>query len=814
VEPQTLAPEVAWPWHRYEDLAPIGVGGGGEVRRVRDRLMDRTLAMKILLPSAADSPAKRARFLAEARLSGRLQHPGIVPIHDCGEMPDGRLWFTMTEVRGQTLRGAIGAAYEAEPSGLSPVELRRLVEVYARACEAVAYAHGQGVVHRDLKPDNVLVGARGEVYVVDWGIARSRRGPEVVAAAKGPRGNLAPAGGIVGTPAYMPPEQARGDHVGPPSDVYALGAILYEILCGRTPYEGAPGVTRAQVLAGPPPPLATRGRASPPEELGAICDRAMTRAVEDRFPDATALAAEVRSFLDGARRRARATALTREAAAIAPRVEALRARAAALREASGEALARVESWDPVEEKARGWALEDEARAHAISAAVEQVAWEAKIHGALTEAPDLADAHEAFAAQHARELARAEDARDAEAAARAEALLWHHDRGRFAALLDGSGAISLATDPPGARVMAFRYVERGRRLTAEPQGTLGETPLHEVPLLHGSYLLSLVLPGHREVRYPVRMGRGECWDGAPPGSARPAAIPLLREETLGPDDVYVPRGWFAAGGDRLAAESLPAQRVWVEGFVMRRHPVTVEEYLAFLNDLVAQGRAAEAEAACPCIPSSMAGSAVVALYPRDASGRYRLPATRDRAPRRGGRKASREGAGAAPRLDEPAASMTWSGAMAYAAWWAARTGEPWRLPSELEREKAARGVDGRPYPWGDHPEPTWANVAGSAPGAPRSAPVGAHPLDESPYGVRGLAGNTRDWCVDAWTPAGPPIEGGVLCVRPPALADPALRSVRGGAWTWPVSLCRAAARLAARPGEHGASLGLRLVRPIP
>ncbi|APR79329.1 serine/threonine protein kinase [Minicystis rosea] len=801
-EADLLSPESASPWHRYEDLGPIGMGGGGEVRRVRDRLMDRTLAMKILRADAAASPVKRARFLAEARLSARLQHPGIVPIHDCGAMPDGRLWFTMTEVRGQTLRRTIDAAYAAEPSGLSPVELRRLVEVYARACEAVAYAHRQGVVHRDLKPDNVLVGGLGEVYVVDWGLARpldeldTASGMTADASRRSARFTLT--GSIVGTPAYMAPEQARGEtaRIGTPSDVYALGAVLYEILCGARAYEGTARVVLSAVASGPPPSLSDRGRTPPPEELSAICERAMARAMEERFPHAGALATEVRGFLDGVQRRARAIALVREAEAIAPRAAARRTEAAALRARADADLARLQTWDPVEEKARSWAREDEAREKEVSAAVEQVAWEAKIHSALTEAPELVEAHEALAAEHARELSLAEATRDAEAAARAEALLWLHDRGRFAALLGGSGTLSVATDPPGARVLIARYIAQGRRLTPAAQNLLGESNLHDVSLRHGSYLVTLAAPGFREARYPVHLGRGQHWDDVPPGangeSPSSRAIPLLREDTLDAGDVYVPQGWYRAGGDRLAAESLPAQRIWVEGFVMQRHPVTVAAYLAFLNDLVAHGRKAEADVACPSIPSSMAGGVKVPLYGRDAQGLFHAPET---------------------SLDEPAVSMTWHGAMAYAAWFAARTGKPWRLPSELEREKAARGVDGRHYPWGDHPESTWANVAGSAPGSPKIAPIGAHALDESPYGILGLAGNTRDWCIDVWTPSGPLVEHGTLRIHPASAEDPALRSIRGGAWTWSIAMCRTAARLAARPDEHGASLGLRLVRGI-
>ncbi|AUX41729.1 protein kinase [Sorangium cellulosum] len=792
---------VASPWTRYEDLGVLGSGSMGEVHRVRDRLLGRTLAMKILAVRGPGAMGFRARFLAEARLAAGLQHPGIVPVHDCGATPEGRLYFTMDEVRGQTLRAAIEAAHRAEPGGPSPAALRRLADVYLRVCEAVAHAHRSGVIHRDLKPDNVMLGDLGEVLVVDWGLARALAAIEAPAGSGGALGGprLTHAGHVLGTPAYMPPEQARGlvAEIDQRSDVHALGAILYEILCGAPPYEGPGRAVLARVVAGPPPPVARRAAGALPAELVAACERAMARAPGDRFADAGALAEEVRAFLDGAHRRDRALALVREARAIASELGELQARARALRAEAAAILGQIETYDPAERKARGWALEDEARALEVTAAVDLVAFQTRLHAALVEVPDLPEAHAALADLHTAELAAAEAARDPAAAARAEALVAQHHQGRLAALLDGRGAVSIATSPEGAEVWAFRYVERARRLTEEPLGLLGRTPIRDVALPRGSYLLRVRAPGHVEARIPVHLGRGERFLGVRPGDADPFVIPLLPEGALGADEVYIPAGWFSAGGDPAAAESLPAQRVWVDGVIVGRDPVTVAAYLAFLNDLVAEGREAEAEAACPCLPRSRAGGARVPLLARGVDdGRYTPPELP---------------AGDLGRM--PIVSVTWRGATAYAAWRSARTGQAFRLVGELEREKAARGVDGRYFPWGDQPEPTWACMAGSTPGAPGLAPVDVYPTDESPYGVRGLAGNVRDWCAEAWTQAGPPVEGGVLRVAPAPLDDPSLRSIRGGVYYGPSQLCRAAGRFAARPEEHGAGVGLRLARPV-
>ncbi|MEZ4473576.1 MAG: serine/threonine-protein kinase [bacterium] len=172
---------------RYADLGLLGVGGMGEVRRVWDRHLDRPVALKLMRPELVEVAGQRARFLAEARLTASLQHPGIVAVHDLGELADGRVWFAMREIRGQDL---------AELMRQGRLSFRRLVEVFSRVCSIVGYAHQRGIIHRDLKPENVLVGEFGEVSVVDWGIA-------VALAA-------APSHEVAGTPSYMSPEQARG----------------------------------------------------------------------------------------------------------------------------------------------------------------------------------------------------------------------------------------------------------------------------------------------------------------------------------------------------------------------------------------------------------------------------------------------------------------------------------------------------------------------------------------------------------------------------------------------------------------------------
>ena len=791
---------------RYEDLGLIAGGSFGEVRRVRDTLLDRVVAMKLLHAEHADAAHLRRRFLVEAQITAGLQHPGIVALYDRGELEGGRLWFTMKEVRGRTLRDVLAElhahkgpdGFAATPSGWT---FRRVVDAFARIAQAIAYAHSRGVVHRDLKPDNLMVGEFGEVLVMDWGLARrvgvadENGGDE---AASYSSSELTRHGDILGTPAYMAPEQARGEAAlhGPATDVYALGAVLHGLLTGQAPHRGTVTEVLAAILAGRPVRVrdAAPGGATLPEELVALCERALRPRIEDRPESAEALAAEVLAWLDGVRRREQALAALAQARALDPEIAALRAKAE-------EAWARARSmkgdlrpYDPVEKKRPAWSLEDEAARLGRAATVAETKWMEAVQGALSLDPDLPEAHAALADHHRTRLVEAEAAHRDEDAARAEEMLRAHDRGRHAAFLRGDGALTLVTDPPGAEVVVERYVLQDRRLVPIHERTLGPTPLVEVPLSRGSYLLRIRAPGRAEVRYPVLIERAGHWDGRAPGEIEPHPVVLPAEAELDPEEVYVPAGWCWTGGDPEAADSLPRRWIWIDGFVIRNSPVTTAEYLAFLNDLVAEGREGEAMAACPRLP----GGDQMAL-PRHRGGFFELPPDREEL---------------RWRPDWPVTLIEWHAASAYLRWLGEKTGRPWRLPNELEREKAARGADGRLAPWGDHLDATFACVLESHRGTPEPAAIGAYLTDESPYGVRGLAGQVRDWCVNIWKPEGPLVENGRLLLDPAPPGDDDYRIIRGGSWASTINHSRASARSGARPRTHWRFVGLRGVRAFP
>ncbi len=272
----------------------LGQGGFGEVYRAFDPRLLRHTALKVLDPDAVHPQVLHA-FLEEVRIAGQLDHPHSIPVYETGSDARGTRYASLKLVEGDTLGDRIDAL---GPSRLDPDPLAELVRAVARACDALAYAHSLGVVHCDLKPSNVLLGQFGEVYVADWGSAFLLGDASVATVSDGEQVQRQ----VGGTPAYLSPEQALGDpdRVGPHTDVWGLGALLYALLCGRPPYAGttpADAVYRA-VTANFPPILELAGDRAP-AGLVAICERAMALRPEDRYPSVVDLRDDLRQFLRG-----------------------------------------------------------------------------------------------------------------------------------------------------------------------------------------------------------------------------------------------------------------------------------------------------------------------------------------------------------------------------------------------------------------------------------------------------------------------------------------------------------------------------------
>jgi formylglycine-generating enzyme required for sulfatase activity len=309
---------------RYQMRGEVARGGMGTILKVWDQDLRRDLAMKVLRggPPGEEDQGLLVRFVEEAQVSGQLNHPGVVPIHELGIDAAGRVYFTMQLVQGRTLKEVFELA-EVEAEGWTQT---RALGSLLRVCETMAYAHSKGVIHRDLKPANVMVGRFGETYVMDWGLAKvlgrddqhdlrlQSSDAEPLAMIQTDRQEdsashldapiMTMDGTVIGTPFYMPPEQAGGEleRVGMQSDVYAVGAMLYQLLTGNIPYckpdqRPAPHTVLAMVLQGPPKPIHALNE-TVPAELTAICEKAMSREIGDRYTDMGEMAEDLRAYLE------------------------------------------------------------------------------------------------------------------------------------------------------------------------------------------------------------------------------------------------------------------------------------------------------------------------------------------------------------------------------------------------------------------------------------------------------------------------------------------------------------------------------------
>lgn len=300
---------------RYVRIALHDQGGMGRVWVARDTGLDRDVALKELHPQLADDPSTLARFLREARITGQLEHPGIVPVYELAQSAvDQHPFYTMRFVRGRTMSQACFDYHEKRKAGADvSLELSALLHAFVVVCNTVGYAHSRGVIHRDLKGQNVILGDFGEVVVLDWGLAKVVGSPEnpeetgsTLSGSLTDNPELTQPGQAMGTPASMAPEQAAGrlDLIDHRTDIYGLAAILYEILTGEPPFTGASSheVMRKVLADSPPPPR----QVCPdiPHGLETICLRGLAKKPEDRYPAAKELAEAVQQWQEAERQAA------------------------------------------------------------------------------------------------------------------------------------------------------------------------------------------------------------------------------------------------------------------------------------------------------------------------------------------------------------------------------------------------------------------------------------------------------------------------------------------------------------------------------
>ena len=290
---------------KYGELKTLAEGGTGKLYTTTDKNLLRTVAYKTLHTDLRDSEIETKRFLREARVTANIQHPGTLPVYELGRDREGQLFFTMKKVEGRDLRQILLDLRHEIPDVMDEFPLPRLLDILIQVCQTIAYAHDVGVIHRDLKPANVIIGKFGEVYVLDWGLAKvlgspSLSSPELMEEEKDNADfSLTPVGRHYGTPMYMSPEIARGDaELDHRADVFSLGIMLFEILTHRFLVEGEDFVEIKKKLLEKPFPLPREiaPEKSIPKDLQAICLKALKRDKEERYSGVTGLLADLQRF--------------------------------------------------------------------------------------------------------------------------------------------------------------------------------------------------------------------------------------------------------------------------------------------------------------------------------------------------------------------------------------------------------------------------------------------------------------------------------------------------------------------------------------
>ena len=761
---------------RYVASGVIGEGAFGVVHRVLDRDLRRELAMKVLKPRPGRERQDIKRFVEEAQATAQLEHPNIVPVHELGNYGDS-VYYTMKLLHGQTLALALGNLKANDARAAREWSLTSLIQVFLQICQAIDFAHAKGVVHRDLKPHNVMLGDYGEVILMDWGLAKVVIEGEVRTEGLSPR-TMTMDGVILGSPAYMSPEQAAGeiDKIDARSDLYALGAILYEILTLCVPFESENTAwLLARILM--EEPEAPRKRAPErdiPVELQRICLQALSKNPGLRQESARQLRDQVQAWLEAelerGRRRELAEAKANEGIRSLAVYRKLEREVRALEHECNLLQGRFRPWQPLSAKRemldRLRELElgrrglDRAFGNCVAQLTTAVGLETEnrtARGALSEL-------------YWERFLEAELRSDERGMAYFRPLVEVYHDGKYTRELEGDGSLTLDSAPGGAEVWLYEYVEEDIPLVLSRERLLGTTPLGPIKLAMGSYLVILRKQGYRDVRYPVFISRNRDWKGT---------VNLYTDEEIGSDFVYAPAGSYVCGGDEDSFTfALPRSEPMVEDFFIAVHPVTIEQYLEFLNDLAATN---PAEAATRTPRRHTVGDSY--LIP-GADGRYQLP------------EMDAEGDLWEPRW--PVIGVSYFDALAYCEWRSVRERRAFRLPTDLEWEKASRGVDGRWFPWGDRYDGSLCNMKDSLRERPAVVPVDAFPTDVSPYGVRGTAGNVRDW---TWgeVPSG---EGGSARLYV---------MVRGGCWGFGPSGLKSTFRFGVSPTLVDGQIGFRVAR---
>lgn len=726
---------------RFEIFDEIAHGAMGKIDAGWDRHLGRPVAIK-RLRSERVKDVVRMRFLEEAQVTGQLQHPSIITVYELGKI-QGDVVFVMRRVEGISLKELIQRLKRGDEQLLAEYPLSRRIQLFHQLCQAIAYAHSRGVIHRDIKPSNVMIGDFGDIVLLDWGLCKII-GQEVRSSRSSTERWQTVHGQIIGTPAYMAPEQALGmiDQITPATDVYGLGALLYHFITLSPPFLGKTKreVVRKVLHAELVPPRERAPQALIPPELEEVCVRSLHRDAERRYPDARSLSEAIQQVINAGAQGA--SPVQRNSAPTSPKglqTKDLLARSHSLKNDIEEALFNLQSlqedlastldmWQGSQQgpsdRHRYLKITNRYRRELqglINQACEQITQYRLLNHLINQLNEVDPDHEQEVSSSEVEslteqvssmisgfYENAVLSNDLEHQARLAYWLEQLDVTRRELLTREVGALYVHVRPSKAEIQLWQCVPEGATFKRTRPKTLRTSPLLLDKVPAGQYILAASHPQHkRAVETSLRVY---------PGATTRLSITLYHPEVCDLRFKHIPAGTFSSGvrHDPLAHIA----EIALPDFFISEHPVKSQEYLEFLNDLASDS-------------------------PEEAL---------NRAPRTQGQKrhlwdwdsARGEmclGAGWTPEM--PVVGVSLDDAQRYCEWLSGRDQKSYRLPTESEWEKAARGPEGRTFPWGD----LWdARLVASAESWDHYLPpeVGMMASDQSVYGVKDLAGGVREW----------------------------------------------------------------------
>ncbi len=839
---------------KYEYLQALGAGGMGEVVRAWDRDLHRFVAVK-RLRAMSDSREAVLRFVKEAQITGKLEHPNIVPIHDMGLDSQGRVYFSLKLIEGESLKSIVekrktnqelapGRRYKDVYTTLA------MIEIFIAVCQAVAYAHSKGVIHRDLKPENIMLGRYGEVLVVDWGIAKvfdagtpveeQKTIPLTALNALAPEASIE--GSVAGTPAYMPPEQAQGQvqSIDTRSDIYALGAVLYHMISGRPPYEGNSTLDvlkKVQTSAPKPLTAGTVGFHPVPRELKAICAKAMSRGPEERYATAEALRDDLQAYLEH---------MPVKASPMTPwqRFQKwLKRNRKQAQIGSIAALTAILVLSSAYYGYREWrirGLQHDAQqkltafrqGHPVASAMRDSdptpAYDAlnlvllDLQRALDLAPNRSSTKRLLSDTYLEQWRVAMSKENFALAENARREINRYEGGgpnRYSAELNGSAVADIVLDPPSSQLYLFKFVPMESRLTDGSSGS------RWVPIPYDLKKFDLVTAVLESERKRAQAGPPVLPDEHTIFNLSPSDLSLVPHEDV--HNLHLPPGSYL-----LLARSPNRADTRVPLFIPRSGRIEQAIHLPAPDELpagffyVAGGPARiGGDSANALSEQSMNVGPFLLFHDEISMGDYseflkalvvsrKRGEAKNRLPRDFGKdivKMGPDGSIMAINTKHPkwflasaVRGISFNDVQAYIQWRSQRDGLPYRLPTEFEWESACRGADGRRYSWGDRYTRGFAFILQgyNDTSSDRSWKWQDY-KDESPWGVHDLAGGVAEWTSSIYKSSA--VAGD---------AEFGQYAIRGNAWSLPPVGLECAFRTSGQPEYFHPTIGFRLALDYP